>query len=85
MQKKKDVKLIKTIAKLNKLIKVGMNLLKTGRGEITKGMKGKNLNIFLIKSTELLSFYYNISGNYDMAKYYSRMNDNQKKYFVMKD
>ena len=74
-----------TINNLNQQVKIAIDLLKKGKGEIAQGLKGKDLNIFVIKSSELLIYYYDLIGNQQLLDYYKRINDLYKKYFVIRD
>lgn len=74
----------KEIEKLTELLKYAINLIKTGKGEIAKGMKGKDLNIYIVKVSEMLFYYNNISGNIKEANIYKRLMDNHKNYFVIR-
>ncbi|HOW82491.1 MAG TPA: hypothetical protein PK573_08025 [Spirochaetota bacterium] len=73
------------IAKLNHNIKLAMEILKQTDCEIAKGMKGKDINIFIIKASQMLYYYYLVTGDRDTAKYYQRINGNYKKYFIIRD
>jgi hypothetical protein len=73
------------IAKLNHNINLAMEILKQTDCEIAKGMKGKDINIFIIKGSQLLYYFYNITGNRETAKYYQRLNENYKKYFIIRE
>lgn len=73
------------INNLNHQVNIATNMLKKGKVEIAQGLKGKDLNIFVIKSSHLLSFYYKLIGNDQLAEYYMRINDLYKKYFVIRE
>jgi hypothetical protein len=47
-------------------------------------MKGKEINVFIIKATELLAFYFSVIGDKERQTYYSRLNENFKKYFIVR-
>lgn len=74
-----------TINNLNHQVNIATNMLKKGKAEIAQGLKGQDLNIFVIKSSQLLSFYYKIIGNEQLAEYYMRINDIYKKYFIIRE
>ncbi|HPS59126.1 MAG TPA: hypothetical protein PK514_13560 [Spirochaetota bacterium] len=59
-------------------------LIKSGNFEINKGMKGKEMNVFIVRATMLLIYYYTKTGETQYASYYQRLNDNFKKYFVIR-
>ena len=65
-------------------INVGIQLIQSKNSEITKGMKGKEINTFIIKATELLAFYFSATGDKKRQTYYSRLNENFKKYFIVR-
>ncbi len=73
------------MAELNKRVNSAIGILKSNSPEIARGLKGKDVNIFLIKSSELLSYYYKILGNAEAAEYYNRINNNYKKYHIIRD
>lgn len=66
-------------------IKIAHDLLQRGKGEIAKGMKGRDLNIFIIKASYLMYFYYNMNGNDHLAEHFGRIHNNYKKYFIIRD
>jgi hypothetical protein len=76
---KSDV--IKFIQHLN----IAVQLMKIGDYEITKGLKGRDINTFVIRTSQLLAYYYLAVGDTDAQDYYRRMHDNYKKYFVIRD
>ena len=76
---KSDV--IKFIQHLN----IAVQLMKLGDFEITKGLKGRDINTFVIRASQLLAYYYLAVGDADAQEYYRRMHDNYKKYFVIRD
>ncbi len=61
------------------------DLLKKGKGEIAKGLKGRDLNIFIIKTSYLLYYYFNLIGNAQAANHYGRMHTNYRKYFIIRE
>ncbi len=65
-------------------INIARELIKSGNFEINKGMKGRELNVFIIKSSQLLDYYYTKIGNAEYAGYYQRLNKNFKKYFIIR-
>ncbi len=76
------------IADVNNLIQhvnLALEMQKKGRYEIAKGLKGRDLNIFVIKASYLLYLYSNLSGNDKMADYYARVHNNFKKYFIIRE
>ncbi|MCL2154728.1 MAG: hypothetical protein FWH53_03585 [Leptospirales bacterium] len=65
-------------------INIGRQLIQSKNSEITKGMKGKEINVFIVKATELLAYYFSAIGNKERQTYYSRLNENFKKYFIIR-
>ena len=65
-------------------IQNAISMLKAGKGEMSPGMKGKDMNIFIIKASQLLYVYYRETGQVKLADYYLRIYDNYKKYFVIR-
>jgi len=65
-------------------INLARQLIKSGNYEINKGMKGRELNVFIIKASQLLNYYYKQIGNNDLAVSYQRLNENFKKYFIVR-
>ena len=73
------------VAKLDHNIRLAMEILKQPDCEIAKGMKGKDINIFIIKGSQMLYYFYMLTGKKDAAEYFRRINANYKKYFVIRD
>jgi len=65
-------------------INIGRHLIKTGNAEITKGMRGKELNVFMVRASYILNYYYGCMGDYEKQNYYARLHDNFKNYFIIK-
>jgi hypothetical protein len=65
-------------------IELAMEMVKTGNFEIVQGLRGKDLNAFIINASELLSFYFTSIGNAQAGAHYSRIYNNYKKYFIIK-
>ncbi len=65
-------------------LQLAIDMVKTGNFEIVQGLRGKDLNAFIINSAELLSFYYNATGNAQAGAHYGRIHNNYKKYFITK-
>jgi hypothetical protein len=72
------------ISSLTTLLKIALGLIKSGRSEIAAGMKGREVNIYIIRCSELLFRYYHLTGNVRAAEYYKRHHENYKKYFVIR-
>ena len=65
-------------------INIGRLLIQSKNEEIAKGMKGKEINVFIVKATELLAYYFSVIGDKERQTYYSRLNENFKKYFIVR-
>lgn len=65
-------------------VNIARELIKSGNYEINKGMKGKEMNVFIVRATMLLIYYYTKTGETQYASYYQRLNENFKKYFVVR-
>ncbi len=85
LYQKNDSQLKQDVSNINQLLKYAIKLIKSGKGEIAKGMKGKDLNIYITKASEFLYYFCNISGKYQEAKYFKRVMENHKSYFVIRD
>lgn len=70
--------------RLEKHVDMARKLLKTGNFEINKGMKGREINVFIMKSALLLSYYYSETNINNKSVFYNKLHDNFKKYFVVK-
>ncbi len=66
-------------------LNIAVQLMKIGDFEITKGLKGRDLNTFVIRASQLLAYYYLAVGDNKPEEYYRRMHDNYKKYFIIRD
>ncbi len=73
------------ISKISQQINIAIKLLKHGNAEINRGMKGKDMNIFIIKASQILSFYHKMMGKPQSAGYYQRLHETYKKYFIVRD
>ncbi len=80
-----DADLKQDAARLTQTLKVAINYLEKGNIEIIKGLKGRDLNSYVVKSSRLLSYYYNLTGNEKLADYFKRVNTIYSKYFVIRD
>lgn len=70
--------------KLEKHVDMARKLLKTGNFEINKGMKGREINVFIMKASLLLTYYYSETNFKNKSVFYNKLHDNFKKYFVVK-
>lgn len=72
------------IAKLNQNIQIAIELIEKGEGEIQRGLRGRDTNTYIIKTSQLLYYYYNTVGETQTAEYYKRQYINFKKYNIIK-
>lgn len=70
--------------KLEKHVDVARKLLKTGNFEINKGMKGREINNFIVKASQILSYYFSKTSFNEKSNFYNKLHENFKKYFVVK-
>ena len=80
-----DPELKKDAAKLTQTLKVAINYLERGNMEIIKGLKGRDLNSYVVKGSSLLTYYYSQVGNEKLADYFKRVNSIYSKYYVIRD
>jgi outer membrane murein-binding lipoprotein Lpp len=73
------------IARIRQNLDMALELVSAGDHEIAKGFKGRDVNIFIIKSSQLLAYYYLTIGDSKTEKFYRRMHENYKKYFVVRE
>ncbi len=82
---KKDIGLKTDIKNLHQHLKMALEMLNKGKSEISEGLKGRDLNVYIKNSAELLSYYYDIQGNEKVSKYFQRIYNIHTKYFIMKE
>ncbi|MFC1669127.1 hypothetical protein ACFL20_01955 [Spirochaetota bacterium] len=80
----KDKDLMTDVSKLNNQIKIAKKLLDKGNTEISKGLRSRDINIFIINASDLLYYYYNNTANLKLASYYKKLNENYKKYYLIR-
>jgi hypothetical protein len=83
--KRGNVDLKADVNNLAQHLQLGLDLMKKGRHEIAKGLKGRDLNIYVIKASYLMYYYYSLSGNETLADHYARLHNNYKKYFIIRE
>jgi len=64
---------------------IAMQLMKIGDFEITRGLRGRDLNTFAIRASSFLASYYQATGDAKSEDYYRRTHENYKKYFVIRE
>jgi len=82
--KQNPAELKKNILLLMKHVKLSSQMVKDGDIIINPTLKGRDLNNYLINATELLSYYFQKTGNEQYQLYYERLNENYKKYFIVR-
>lgn len=82
--KTKSDKAASIFFKLEKHVDIARKLLKTGNFEINKGMKGREINVFIVKASQILSYYYSQTEYKDKSNFYNKLYENFKKYFIVK-
>jgi hypothetical protein len=70
------------IARYSLNLKIALQLVNVNDYEITKGLKGKDVNTFIIRSSQLLAYYCLRTGDVKLEEYYRRIYENSKKYFI---
>lgn len=65
-------------------INIGRMMIKSGNYEIVKGMKGKELNVFIVKAAQLLVYYFGMIGETTQQSYYIKVHEHFKKYFIVR-
>jgi hypothetical protein len=79
---RKDVELSDNIAKFTRHFNVAIELMKMGDYEITRGVRGRDVNTFVIRASQLLAYYSHIAGNQKLEEHYRRLHENYKKYII---
>ena len=69
---------------LHQNIKTAIDMVNKGNFEIIKGLRGKDLNAYIINASQFLNFYFSQIGNDQVANYYARIYENFKRYFIIK-
>jgi hypothetical protein len=64
---------------------IALKLIKTGNTELTQGMKGRDMNSYIVKTCELLSFYHYQTGHKKNGDYYKRLYENYSNYFIVRE
>jgi hypothetical protein len=66
-------------------LKLAIDLVNKGKAEIAKGLKGRDINIYIIKTSYIIYYHYQLSCNDQAADMYARINNNYKKYFIIRE
>ncbi len=80
-----DEELKRDISNLQRYIALGLAYIEKGNVEIIKGFKGRDLNNYVVRGSQLLAYYFKLINNERLADYYARINSIYSKYFVVKD
>ncbi len=65
-------------------LRIALNMIKKDDSEIARGLRGRDLNVFITKASEFLGYYYKLLENEKVSDYYYRIHNINKKYFIMK-
>jgi hypothetical protein len=65
-------------------LKIALDMIKKDDSEIARGLRGRDLNVFITKASEFLGYYYKLLENAKVSDYYLRIHNIYKKYFIMK-
>ncbi|MBN2401648.1 MAG: hypothetical protein JXN64_04545 [Spirochaetes bacterium] len=79
-----SIEIKKDINYFHQHLKIALNMIKKDEGEITRGLRGRDLNVFITKASEFLGYYYKLLENIKVSDYYFRIHNIYKKYFIMK-
>lgn len=79
-----NVTLKSDVNSLHQNIKIAIDMVNKGNFEIVKGLRGKDLNAYVINASNFLSFYFSQIRNEQVATYYARIHENFKRYFITK-
>ncbi len=80
-----DEELKRDISNLQRYIALGLAYIEKGNVEIIKGLRGRDLNNYIVRGSQLLAYYFKLIKNERLADYYARINTIYSKYFVVKD
>jgi hypothetical protein len=79
-----SIEIKKDINYFHQHLNVALNMVKKDDSEITRGLRGRDLNVFITKASEFLGYYYKMLENAKVSDYYFRIHNIYKKYFIMK-
>jgi hypothetical protein len=82
--KSESLEIKKDINYFHQHLNVALNMIKKDDSEIGRGLKGRDLNVFVTKASEFLGYYYKLLENVKVSDYYFRIHNIYKKYFIMK-
>jgi hypothetical protein len=81
-------KLKSDMDKIGNTVSVAINVAKTTNAETgddtINTVRGKDINIFIVKASRLLTYYYTLANNKQMTDYYKRIYDIHSKYLVVR-
>jgi hypothetical protein len=67
-----DIEIKRDVTSLQQHLRLAIEILKKGDGEITKGLRGRDLNVYITKTSEFLGTYYQILNNAKISDYFFR-------------
>ena len=70
------------ILKFCQHLNIAMQLIKVGDYEISKGLKGRDMNTFIIRTSRLLAYYFLSTRDSKAEENYRRIYENFKKYLI---
>ncbi len=79
-----SIEIKKDINYFHQHLNVALNMVKKDDSEIARGLRGRDLNVFITKASEFLAYYYKLIENAKVSDYYFRIHNIYKKYFIMK-
>jgi hypothetical protein len=79
-----SIEIKKDINYFHQHLNVALNMIKKDDSEIARGLRGRDLNVFVTKASEFLGYYYKLLENVKVSDYYFRIHNIYKKYFIMK-
>ena len=72
------------ILTIARYVALAIELMKTNNDDLGNGLNGRDMNLFIIKATDLLTFYYDKLGDKKTSEQYIRLNRNHRRYFVIR-
>ena len=82
--KNNNNEILEDFTKFSQHLNIAIQLIRIGDFEISKGLRGRDINAFVIRASNFLTFYSSSTGDAKKEEYYRRMHENYKKYFITK-
>ena len=79
---KKDIEFREDMEKFTRHLTIAVQLTKIGDYEISKGLRGRDLNAFIIRASHLLAHCSHVISDTKSEEHYRRIHENHKKYFI---